>query len=213
MAKTSSPESPDQAPARAPLDGRRRDPEASRAAILEAARDAFTEQGYARATIRGIARRAGVTHGLVMLHFTSKEKLFLAAVPGHRDLRDLVAGDRETLPERIAAGYVERMEGNPSGDPFVALLRSAATNETAAADLYTAMQAHSEAAYREVLTGDDMDIRVGMLAAQLIGVTFGRYIVRAGRLAEMSPEDLRVHLGRVLRDILFPANPGLPNGS
>jgi hypothetical protein len=138
-----------------------------------------------------------------MLHFTSKERLFLAAVPGHRDLGELIAGDPDTLPERIATGFVDRMEANPTGDPFVALLRSAATNETAAADLYTAMQAHSESAYREVLTGEDMDIRVGMLAAQLIGVTFTRYIVKTGRLAEMSADELRKHLGRVLRGVLF----------
>jgi AcrR family transcriptional regulator len=194
---------PDKAPARSSATGRRRDPEASRAAILEGARAAFTERGYARATIRDIARRAGVTHGLVMLHFTSKERLFLAAVPGTRDLTDIVAGDRETLPERIAAGFVDRMESNPTDDPFVALLRSAATNETAAANLYSAMQAHSESAYREALTGDDMDIRIGMLAAQLIGVTFTRYIVKVGRLAEMSADELRVHLSRVLRQILL----------
>lgn len=59
-----------------------RAPEVHREAILEAARAAFAERGYTRATIREIAGRAGVTHGLVMRHFGSKEQLFLAAVPG-----------------------------------------------------------------------------------------------------------------------------------
>ncbi len=58
-----------------------RDPEAHRAAILGAARAAFAERGYARATIRDIAARAGVTHSLVMRHFTSKEGLFLSVSP------------------------------------------------------------------------------------------------------------------------------------
>jgi len=72
---------------------RTRDPEGKRAAILAAARAVFAENGYEKATIREIARRAGVTHGLVVLHFTSKEKLFLAAVPGASILAASEAGD------------------------------------------------------------------------------------------------------------------------
>ncbi|MFF4713135.1 helix-turn-helix domain-containing protein [Streptomyces eurythermus] len=86
----------------APAKKRRRDPEASRAAILEAARAAFAERGYAKTTVRDVARRAGVTHGLVLRHFTSKEQLFLAAVPSPRTLMAEVAGDPKTLPTRIA---------------------------------------------------------------------------------------------------------------
>lgn len=182
---------------------RRRDPAASRAAILAAARAAFAEQGYAGATIRGIARRAGVTHGLVMLHFASKEQLFLAAVPGHRELAEVVAGDLALLPERIAAAYVERMEKDPAGDPLVALLRSTATNVGAATRLYEAMQASSLALYQNVLRGQNTAARVELLGAQLIGITFSRYIARTGRLAQMSPDELRDELTRVLRAILL----------
>src|SRR4051812_45798309 len=90
----------------------RRDPEGHRQAILEAARTCFGERGFARATVRDIAGRAGVTHGLVLRQFGSKEQLFLAAVPGHRELDATIAGDRETLPERVAHGFVDRMEAN-----------------------------------------------------------------------------------------------------
>jgi len=151
------------------LSAGRRNPEASRAAILAAAREAFAGQGFARATVRGIARRAGVTHGLVMMHFTSKEQLFLAAVPGHRELPEVVAGDS-------------------------ALLRSAASNVDAATRLYAAMQENSLALYQGLLPGPDKAARVELLGAQLIGVTFSRYIARTGRLAEMSPDKLRESL-------------------
>lgn len=138
-----------------------------------------------------------------MLHFKSKEQLFLAAVPGHRDLADVVTGDPSSLPERVAAAYVERMEKDTADDPLVALLRSAASNAEAATRLYAAMLENSTALYRDLLPGDDPAIRVELLGAQLIGVTFSRYIARAGRLAEMSPDQLREWLAPVLRAILL----------
>src|ERR1700749_5240899 len=94
---------------------RRRDPEASRAAILEAAREVFNERGYARATIREIARRAGVTHGLVMRHFGSKEQLLIEALPGPRAAAEVVPGDLATLPERVATAFVAGTESAGRG--------------------------------------------------------------------------------------------------
>ncbi|MBB5134981.1 AcrR family transcriptional regulator [Thermocatellispora tengchongensis] len=181
---------------------RTRNPEASRAAILEAARAAFAERGYARATIREIAQRAGVTHGLVMRHFASKERLFVAAMPGSRDLENLMPGTPETLPERIAQAYVERMENGDGNDPFIALLRSAASDERAATELYAAMRERSTAAYRTLLDGPEAEERVDLLGAHLIGVTFSRYVIKNGPLAEMAPETLVRHLARSLRGIL-----------
>jgi len=182
---------------------RRRNPAASRAAILAAAHAAFAERGYTGATIRDIARRAGVTHGLVMMHFASKEQLFLAAVPGHRNLPNVVAGDPRQLAERVAAAYVERMEQDQGADPLVAMVRSAVGNVEAATRLYAAMQENSVELYRDLLPGDDPPARVELLGAVMIGVTFSRYIVRTGRLAELTPDQLRDHLVPVLHQILL----------
>ncbi|MFC4015177.1 TetR family transcriptional regulator [Nonomuraea purpurea] len=197
----------DQEPSGEPRRRHRRDPEGHRAAILEAARHTFAERGYARTTLREIARRAGVTHGLISRHFSSKERLFLAAVPGNRDLEQVAAGDPATLPERIAHGFVQRMETDAVNDPLVALVRSAASDERAAAHLLVAMQERSLTVYRSVLSpnvpGDDLDTRVALLGAQLIGVTFSRYIARTEPLASMSPDELTAHLTRTLRHILF----------
>ena len=182
---------------------RRRNPQASRAAILAAARTAFAERGYAGATIRDIASRAGVTHGLVVMHFVSKEQLFLAAVPGHRDLADVVAGELELLPVRVATAFVERMENDPADDPLIALVRSSSSNVDAAARLYAAMQENSVELYRDLLPGPDPAARVELLGALVIGVTFSRYIMRSGHLVEMNPEELREYLIPVLRTILL----------
>ncbi|MET9462671.1 TetR family transcriptional regulator [Streptomyces canus] len=189
---------------------RRRDPEGHRAAILDAARHAFAERGYARTTLRDIAGRAGVTHGLITRHFSSKERLFLAAVPGNRDLEQVAAGDPATLPDRIADAFVRRMETDAVGDPLVALVRGAASDERAAADLLSAMQERSAAVYRSVLSpdgtatrDDDLDSRVALVGSLMIGVAFSRYIARTDPLASMPPEQLTAYLTRMLRHILF----------
>jgi AcrR family transcriptional regulator len=58
---------------------RRRDPEAKRARLLEAARSLFAEEGFEATSTAAIARRAGVSEGIVFHHFGSKHGL-LAAV-------------------------------------------------------------------------------------------------------------------------------------
>ncbi len=54
----------------------KRDPEATRHAILDAAEAAFLEQGFADVSTSDIARRAGVTKSLIHHHFGSKQKLW-----------------------------------------------------------------------------------------------------------------------------------------
>ncbi|MDN0200767.1 TetR family transcriptional regulator [Streptomyces sp. S.PNR 29] len=182
---------------------RRRAPEERRAAIVEAARAAFAELGFGKTTIREVARRAGVTHGLVIRHFGSKEQLFLAAVPSPRTLMEEVAGDPRTLPTRVARSYVRRMAVSGGNDPFVALLRAVATDEETAKRLFAAMQEDSLEMYRHVIPGPKLEERVASVGAYLIGVTFSRYVFKSGPLASMPDEDLIRHLVPNLRMILL----------
>ncbi len=57
---------------------RRHDPEASRAAILDAAEQLFLERGFAGASMSEIAKASGVTKSLIHHHFGSKESLWEA---------------------------------------------------------------------------------------------------------------------------------------
>jgi TetR/AcrR family transcriptional regulator len=54
----------------------KRDPEATRTAILEAAEEEFLAKGMGETTTSAIARRAGVTKSLIHHHFGSKEALW-----------------------------------------------------------------------------------------------------------------------------------------
>lgn len=57
---------------------KRRDPEATRQAILEAAEQVFAERGFGETSTSTLARRAGVTKSLIHHHFGSKEGLWEA---------------------------------------------------------------------------------------------------------------------------------------
>jgi hypothetical protein len=189
------------------MTGHRRDPEAHRAAILQAARETFTERGYARTTIRDVARRAGVTHGLVMRHFGSKEQLMLAAFPGPPGLDEVARGDPATLPERLARSYVTRMEHAASEDPLIAVIRSGATNEAATATLYAAMRRRTGEALEAVIPADAFELRGDLVAAILIGVTFERYVMRAGSLAALDAHAFERQVAGLLRHVLEPVLP------
>jgi AcrR family transcriptional regulator len=67
--------------------------EETRARILQKARDAFAEMGFAGANIRDIAAEAGVTHSMITYHFGTKDQLWREAV------RDMFA----TIEEHVNA--------------------------------------------------------------------------------------------------------------
>lgn len=52
-----------------------RDPEATRAAVLEAAERLFAEKGFANTSLRDISTASGVSHPLIHHHFGSKQEL------------------------------------------------------------------------------------------------------------------------------------------
>jgi len=112
--------------------GRRRQGEATRAAILAAARERFAAEGYERATIRGIAADAEVDPALVMRHFGSKERLFAAAASFDLQLPDLTAIPRGRIGTAMVSHFLDRWEDD---DTLKALLRAAVSNAAAAARL------------------------------------------------------------------------------
>lgn len=185
---------------------RRRDPHASRAAILDAAREVFTERGYARGTIREIARRAGVTHGLVMRHFGSKERLLIAALPGPRALSDAVSGDLASLPERVAAEFVAQIDAPEGFNTLIAMIRSGAGGDEAVVPLYTELERQTGAIYRELL-GPEADAQVDLLRSLLIGVAFSRQVARTGPMSTMTSDELAAHLAPAIRGVLGPLLP------
>ncbi|MEU9409907.1 helix-turn-helix domain-containing protein [Streptomyces sp. NPDC048281] len=80
---------------------------ARRAEIVRAARDSFAERGYANASLRDIAERAGITHAGLLHHFRNKDEL-LAAVLADRDSEDWQQGvDEVDSTERLGPYLAE----------------------------------------------------------------------------------------------------------
>jgi AcrR family transcriptional regulator len=75
--------------------------EATRRAVLDAARALFGRQGYAQTSVDEIADAARVTKGAVYHHFSGKEALFRAVyaeVEAEAQARVVAAGDPEAPP-------------------------------------------------------------------------------------------------------------------
>jgi AcrR family transcriptional regulator len=74
------------------------------AAVLEAASELFAEKGPAATSIREVAARAGVNHGLLHRHFGSKSQLLAATL---QQLADSAAALRasDAAPAEIEAAY------------------------------------------------------------------------------------------------------------
>jgi AcrR family transcriptional regulator len=78
--------------------------------LLDVARHAFVDQGFAAST-KEIARRAGVSEGLIFQRFQTKEDLFFAAmIPPSADLNRLLDHPRSkgrALLEKVTLSMIE----------------------------------------------------------------------------------------------------------
>src|SRR3954469_13890036 len=107
---------------------RTRDPAATKAAILAAARMQFGQSGFEKTTIRSVASAAGVDPALVMHYFGSKDGLF-----GAVSRLDISPPDLSRIAPGYAPGVVLPLlveVWGPTG-PFLPLLRAASSSRAA----------------------------------------------------------------------------------
>src|SRR5437764_15403785 len=98
--------------------------DATRAAILDAARERFAADGYERATIRAIAADARIDPSMVIRYFGSKDALFAAAAVFDLRLPDVASLPRDRIGEALTAHFLARWEED---EAMVAILRAAVT--------------------------------------------------------------------------------------
>ena len=114
------------------------DTPAARDRILAAAREEFSERGYDKTSVRGIAKAAGVDSALVHHYFGTKDQVFEAAVtsPSRPAMRrpDASRKARWTVSGSGSTRFIFGVWENPATrTPLLAIVRSAVNNEAAAA--------------------------------------------------------------------------------
>jgi AcrR family transcriptional regulator len=163
--------------------------EASRRAILDAARAIFASRGYEQTTIRAVAAEAGIDASMVMRYFGSKAKLFTAAATTSLEPADLSSVPAGQRGELLVRHFVDRWERSPSGDTLVLLLRTAVTDDAVAEQVQANF--HRQVTAPVAALGDpDAGRRSALIASQLLGVAVSRYILRQEPLASMPTDEL-----------------------
>ncbi|HEV7790956.1 MAG TPA: TetR family transcriptional regulator [Pseudonocardia sp.] len=186
--------------------GRRPGPTQTRADILAAAQTAFTEDGYAGATIRRVAGAAGVDQALVLHYFGSKDGLFAAALRANPPIRGLVElatqGDIHTLGERLVRQYLELWEDPESSGRLLAVFRAASVSPSAAATVAAFIGEAVMAPLARSIGSENAELRATLAGSHLFGTAAARYVLRVEPLASLDGEVLVGYLGPVIQHYL-----------
>lgn len=183
--------------------GRRPGESTTRAAILAAARDAFSASAYDAVTVRRIAAAAAVDPALIHYHFGTKERLFRAVVHDALPPADLLARAFADGPETSGEELVERFLALwEQGDGAAAgtLLRSAMSGEPGARLAgQIVLPVLTDALSRTAATPPvGLPLRASLIAGQICGLVVARYVLEFEPLAGASREEVARAVGPAL---------------
>jgi AcrR family transcriptional regulator len=166
----------------------------TREAILEAAREQFSELGYRRATLRSVGAAAGVDPRLVLHYFGSKRDLFAQAVrlPVDPDalMSTLFDSDEKNVPERVAEVLLAVLENPETRQSVLAIVRAAASEPEAAEVIRVVL---TDRVLMPLTTGIGLqhpELRASFIGALFVGLTMARYVVGVEPLASAPPEQV-----------------------
>jgi len=176
--------------------------DATRARIVEAARERFRKEGFERTTIRKVAADAGIDPSMVMRYFESKRGLFDAAMTVELRIPDLSRHPRDKLGEAIITHFLKRWE-EPDADSLQLLLRSSASNEEAAERLRGVFRDQIVTLVGR-LRGSETDARdvASLIATQTVGLAYTRYVLKLPPLVAMPHETIIKVIGATIQRYL-----------
>jgi len=192
--------------------GRRRNAQATRCAILEAARGRFAREGYDGAGIREIAGDAGVDAALVSRYFGGKEELFAAVLTLSANPEDLFYGTADAFAARIAKLMVRDPRDDSKMDCLLIMLRSASSPRAGE----TIRRTGEERFYGPMadwLGGEDAAVLARVLGALMMGMGVARAISVDFELDEAARERLEAQVEATIRTLLAARSPGTAQAS
>lgn len=179
--------------------------DATRAAILHAARERFAVDGYDRATIRAIARDARIDPSMVMRYYGSKENLFTAVVSVDLQLLDVSAVPRDTVGAALVRHFLSLWEDN---EVLTAVLRVGALSTAGAERTRTIFRDQLlPAAQRICPDPEQASTRAALVASQLMGLALTRYILRIPPAVDLSEGEIVAWLGPTVQRYLTAPSP------
>jgi AcrR family transcriptional regulator len=193
-----------------PAPGRKRDADATRAALLDAARELFGRHGYDKVTLRDIGERAGADGSLVARYFGNKAALFRSAVA--EDSREVTVSPEPFDLEAFTAHAVRRADERGAPGPLVQAVLShddaPEVRASAANELRTRLVSPLAARLGDE-GAEDATARAEVLISCLVGVIALRSSGHFDGLSEMSPEAI----GAILESATQGNVPGAPHES
>lgn len=162
----------------------------TRASILASARLIFNQVGYDKAGVRTIAAHANIDPSMIIRYFGSKHGLFLAAVDVDLALPKLTDHPKQKHGRLMVEHFVSRWEGDLGDDVLVILLRSATTNEEAAARIRQVYERQIRGLLRSVVDRTEVNRRAALLASHMLGLALTRYVLQLPGIARQKPAHL-----------------------
>ncbi|GHB73879.1 hypothetical protein GCM10010377_75380 [Streptomyces viridiviolaceus] len=168
---------------------RKRDSDATRAALLDAARDLFGRHGYEAVTLRDIGERAGADGSLVARYFGGKAALYRSAVA--EDSREVTVSPDTVDLAAFTAYALGRADRRGAPGPLVQALLSQGNAPEVRASAADEMRTRLVAPLAARLAADgaeDPVARAEVLISCLVGVIALRSSGLFDGLSALSPE-------------------------
>lgn len=192
--------------------GRRPAGQDTRDLVLAGAREEFRERGYEAASVRSVARRAGVDPGTVRHWFGDKTHLFtaslgLADVDPAAIVRAAAAGPLGSLGERLVRSVVEVWDAD-YGETVRLVIPAVMADPGLRALLPQFLGAELLGPIVRRLDVDDARLRTALVASQMAGVLMTRFLVPIDPLASLPPERVAELVGPTVQRYLTGDLPG-----
>jgi AcrR family transcriptional regulator len=165
----------------------RRDATATRARLLQAARELFLRHGFRATGLRQVAARAGVDVALVRRYFGSKEQLFVEATDISGDVTAVREAPDSEVGQRLLARVLAARRDIDA--PVFALLRSSG-DPAVVARLNEQLEEGITEHLAARITADRPRLRADMVAALMVGIGVLRVLLDKEPMATASDDDI-----------------------
>ncbi|WP_030339484.1 TetR family transcriptional regulator [Streptomyces sp. NRRL S-1022] len=188
---------PGQAPAPA-----RRDAEATKAAILKAARHLLARHAHADITLRAVAERAGVSPPLILKYFGNKDALFARVMSFDTDADDLLDAPLDDLGRHMVR-HVVSSQRERGADPLLRIAFAPLHGDHGEV-LRANFRAQVTERLAARLTGPDAGLRAELAVAALVGLGVMYGVARGPHLRGTGTDALADRYGPAVQAQLTP---------